>query len=127
MHVRNHFSGILSEFWKDLGKIFSLFQEILEEPKRLEVLRKTLVYLYYSREGSANAIQNILKKVDLSKYEDFTMTIAENLIQEGLEKGKLEGKFEAARKMLAEGIALDVILRVTELTEKTLRDHGILK
>ncbi|AGS80517.1 hypothetical protein [Leptospira alstonii] len=58
------------------------------------------------------------------------MTTAERLREEGkIEgelKGKIEGKIEDARNMLSERIDLNVVLRVTGLTEKELKDHGVI-
>ncbi len=46
------------------------------------------------------------------------------------EAGELQGigkeKLESARKMLEEGMRLDVILRITGLSKKDLKDHGML-
>ncbi|EKO79030.1 hypothetical protein Q4554_16845 [Leptospira santarosai] len=46
------------------------------------------------------------------------MTTAERL--------KKEGKIEDARNMLKEGFELDVVLRITGLTEQELKDHGVI-
>ncbi|EJP18321.1 hypothetical protein LEP1GSC080_0089 [Leptospira interrogans str. FPW2026] len=54
------------------------------------------------------------------------MTTAEKLIQEGKLEGKIEGKIEDARKMFAKGIDLNTVLEITDLTEKDLRDNGLI-
>ncbi|EKP03609.1 hypothetical protein LEP1GSC018_0024 [Leptospira kirschneri str. 2008720114] len=42
------------------------------------------------------------------------------------EKLRKEGKIEDARKMFKEGFELNVVLRITGLTEQELKDHGML-
>ncbi|EMO38737.1 hypothetical protein LEP1GSC186_3185 [Leptospira noguchii serovar Autumnalis str. ZUN142] len=58
------------------------------------------------------------------------MTTAEKLRKEGEIKGeikgKIEGKIEDARKMFKEGFELDVVLRITGLTEQELKDYGVI-
>ncbi|WP_082269845.1 hypothetical protein [Leptospira interrogans] len=58
----------------------------------------------------------------LERYEELAMTTAEKLIQEG----KLEGKIEDVRNMFAKGIDLNTVLEITDLTEKDLRDNGLI-
>ena len=47
--------------------------------------------------------------------------------KEGQETGRLEGKLETARNMLEGGLDLDQVLRFTGLSEKYLRDSGVIK
>ncbi|EKO33149.1 hypothetical protein LEP1GSC168_0166 [Leptospira santarosai str. HAI134] len=42
------------------------------------------------------------------------------------EAGELKEKLKSARKMLEEGMTLDVILRITGLSKKDLKDHGAI-
>ncbi|HBZ8552010.1 TPA: hypothetical protein ACWV46_004881 [Salmonella enterica subsp. enterica serovar Muenchen] len=49
------------------------------------------------------------------------MTIAERLEQKGIEKGILEGKLQTARNMLAEGMDLHTVMRMTHLSEDELQ------
>ncbi|EKO78479.1 hypothetical protein LEP1GSC005_1521 [Leptospira santarosai str. ST188] len=50
------------------------------------------------------------------------MTTAERLRQEG----EIKGKIETASNMLKEGFELDVVLRITGLTEQDLKDYGVI-
>ena len=44
------------------------------------------------------------------------MTLGEQLEQRGQQKGRLEGKFEVAKNMLAKGVEVTFIEEVTELS-----------
>ncbi|EKO50770.1 hypothetical protein LEP1GSC132_4499 [Leptospira kirschneri str. 200803703] len=50
------------------------------------------------------------------------MTTAEKLRIEG----EIKTKIDIARNMFKEGFELNVVLRITGLTEQELKDHGLL-
>jgi predicted transposase/invertase (TIGR01784 family) len=58
------------------------------------------------------------------QHEDELMTIAQQLEQKGIDKGRqegvLEGKFTVARAMLANGIDHDSVMNMTGLTAEDL-------
>ena len=56
-------------------------------------------------------------------WEILLNTYIEDGKQEGIREGRLEGKLEDARAMLAEGLALDLVLRCTGLTAENLKSH----
>ncbi len=58
----------------------------------------------------------------LKKHDDELKRISE---QKGIEKGKLEGKIEDARKMRNKGISLDDIIEITGLSAETLKGAGV--
>ncbi|EMO00659.1 hypothetical protein LEP1GSC112_0401 [Leptospira interrogans serovar Pomona str. UT364] len=45
---------------------------------------------------------------------------------QGIEKGAEKEKLKSARKMLQKGMDVDMILEITGLSKKDLKDHGIL-
>jgi predicted transposase/invertase (TIGR01784 family) len=51
-------------------------------------------------------------------------------IEQGVERGRLEGEFrkalETALKMREDGDSIEKISRITGLSERELREHGIL-
>ncbi|WP_061249246.1 Rpn family recombination-promoting nuclease/putative transposase [Leptospira alstonii] len=110
-------------FERVLLGLFSLLIDITDEAKRVAILNKLLLYIYSVRDSKPSALKDLLHLSNLKRYEELAMTTAEKLIQEG----KIEGKIEDARKMLAKGIDLKTILEITELTEKDLRAHGIIE
>lgn len=114
------------KFQKSLPALFSLLLEIGEESKRVALLNKLLLYIYNVRDSKPSVLKKMLHLSRLERYEELAMTTAEKLIQEGKLEGKLEGKIEDARKMFAKGIDLNTVLEITDLTEKDLRDNGLI-
>ncbi|EMJ59010.1 hypothetical protein LEP1GSC013_1831 [Leptospira interrogans serovar Valbuzzi str. Duyster] len=110
------------EFISHLPGLFSLLQAIEEKSKKVAILRKLLLYIYWARDLKPTELNVVLQRSKLEQYEELAMTTAERLISEGIEKGKLED----ASKMLSKGIDLKTVLEITGLSEKTLKDHGIL-
>ncbi len=85
----------------------------------------------------AIVLQYILERGELSNKDAFfdiieenmspevgenTMTIAEQLRIEGMQKGKLDGKLEMAQSMLADGVDLVFIAKYTQLSLEVLKD-----
>ncbi|WP_238325621.1 Rpn family recombination-promoting nuclease/putative transposase [Leptospira inadai] len=117
-------------FVNHLPGLLSLLDGIGDESKRVAILHKLLLYIFWVKDFQPSELKEMLHRRKLERYEEVAMTTAERLIQEGIQKGrlegKLEGKLEAARKMLAKGIDLKAVSEITDLTERDLRDHGIL-
>ncbi|URD69163.1 Rpn family recombination-promoting nuclease/putative transposase [Leptospira borgpetersenii] len=130
------------EFVSHLPGLFSLLVGIEEESKRVTILRKLLLYIYWVRDLKPTELKRVLAISKLEQYEELTMTTAERLISEGIQQGieqgmqqgkiegriegKIEEKLEVAGKMLKKGIDLKTILEITGFSEKTLRENGIL-
>ncbi|AMX60909.1 Rpn family recombination-promoting nuclease/putative transposase [Leptospira borgpetersenii serovar Hardjo-bovis] len=118
------------EFISHLPGLFSLLVGIEEESKRVTILRKLLLYIYWARELKPTEFKRVLAISKLEQYEELTMTTAERLISEGIQQGKIEGrieeKLEVAGKMLKKGIDLKTVLEITGFSEKTLKENGIL-
>ncbi|WP_228028904.1 Rpn family recombination-promoting nuclease/putative transposase, partial [Leptospira borgpetersenii] len=126
------------EFASHLPGLFSLLVGIEEESKRVTILRKLLLYIYWVRDLKPTELKRVLERSKLEQYEELTMTTAERLISEGIQQGieqgmqqgKIEGrieeKLEVAGKMLKKGIDLKTVLEITGFSEKTLRENGIL-
>ncbi|WP_154645399.1 Rpn family recombination-promoting nuclease/putative transposase, partial [Leptospira interrogans] len=93
------------------------------ESKRVEIFQKLFLYIFNVREIEPTEITNLLSHSRFNReYEDLIMTTAEKLRKEG----KIEGKIEDAKKMFKEGFKLDVVLRITGLTEQELKDYGVI-
>ncbi|EKO78481.1 hypothetical protein LEP1GSC068_0477 [Leptospira sp. Fiocruz LV3954] len=118
--------GVVQKIWEGdtsflvhLEKVFSLLGSLKNESKRVEILQKLFLYIFSVRELKPTEISKVLSHSRINRdYEDLTMTTAERL--------KKEGKIEDARNMLKEGFELDVVLRITGLTEQELKDHGVI-
>uniref|UniRef100_UPI000ABB2945 Rpn family recombination-promoting nuclease/putative transposase n=1 Tax=Leptospira noguchii TaxID=28182 RepID=UPI000ABB2945 len=106
-----------------LGEVFELLTGLKNESKRVEIFQKLFLYIFNVREIEPTEITSLLSHSRYNReYEDLAMTTAEKLIQ----KGEMKGKVETARKMFKEGFELDVILRITGLTEQELKDYGVI-
>lgn len=114
------------EFISHLPGLFSLLQAIEEESKKVAILRKLLLYIYWARDLKPTELNVVLQRSKLEQYEELAMTTAERLISEGMQRGIEKGKLEDASKMLSKDIDLKTVLEITGLSEKTLKDHGIL-
>jgi predicted transposase/invertase (TIGR01784 family) len=64
------------------------------------------------------------------QLEAMVMTTTEKLIEKGekrgIEKGKLEGKVDDARRFLELNVPLDTVLKATGLSAEDLRRAGII-
>ncbi|MDL5247327.1 Rpn family recombination-promoting nuclease/putative transposase [Leptospira weilii] len=114
------------ELISHLPGLFSLLLGIEEESKRVAILRKLLLYIYWVRDLKPSELKGVLQRSKLEQYEELTMTTAERLISEGIQQGIEQEKLETASKMLQKGIDLKTILEITGLTEQDLRDSDIL-
>ncbi|WP_078128282.1 Rpn family recombination-promoting nuclease/putative transposase [Leptospira alexanderi] len=118
------------EFISHLPGLFSLLLEIKEESKRVAILRKLLLYIYWVRDFKPSELKRIFQISKLELYEELTVATAERLIlegmQRGIEQGIEQGKLEDATKMFSKGIDLKTVLEITGLSEKTLKERGVL-
>jgi predicted transposase/invertase (TIGR01784 family) len=117
-HIRDDpesFEKALRQTTKDLK------QEKLEW-KRVAILKAILNYMDRSRKDA----EQFLDVEFYREVEEEYMTVLDKIKEEGINKGKIEGKLEDARLMKAEGIDISVILRVTGLSESQLKENGII-
>ena len=54
------------------------------------------------------------------------MNVLDKIREEGKIEGKLEGKLETARRMKELGLSIEVIIKSVGLSEKQLKENGIL-
>ncbi|WP_254055597.1 Rpn family recombination-promoting nuclease/putative transposase [Leptospira mayottensis] len=134
--------GVVQKIWEGdtsflayLGEIFELLTSLKNESKRVEILQKLFLYIFNVREIEPTEITSVFSHSRFNQeYEDLVMTTAEKLRKEGEIKGEIKGEFKGefknkiktARKMFKEGSSLEFVLKVTELTEQELKDHGVI-
>ncbi|WP_235592105.1 Rpn family recombination-promoting nuclease/putative transposase [Leptospira noguchii] len=119
--------GVVQKIWEGdtsflnhLGEVFELLTGLKNESKRVEIFQKLFLYIFNVRELEPTSL---LSHSRFNRdYEDLTMTTAEKLRKEG----EFENKIKTARNMFNEGFKLDIVLRITGLTEQELKDHGLL-
>ncbi|EPE84465.1 hypothetical protein LEP1GSC021_1370, partial [Leptospira noguchii str. 1993005606] len=98
----------------DLSKAFTILEQYSNDPQKRNELEAKLKsdrdYAYdLAARFEAGELQGIQKGIEKG-------------IKKGIEKGAEKEKLKFARKMLEEGMALDVILRITGLSKKDLKD-----
>ncbi|RME89592.1 MAG: hypothetical protein D6767_08185, partial [Candidatus Hydrogenedentota bacterium] len=124
----------LAEYFKDISELF-----FMDEGTKF--LYSLLVYIYGTTELQPEDVGKVVKQIAKGK-EDIAMTTAERLVQQGLEQGLQQGleqgleqglqqgeykkAIETARRMKDLGAEIDFILKATGLTEKDLKENGIL-
>nr|WP_235595279.1 Rpn family recombination-promoting nuclease/putative transposase [Leptospira noguchii] len=130
--------GVVQKIWEGdtsflshLGEVFELLTGLKNESKRVEIFQKLFLYIFNVREIEPTEITSLLSHSRYNReYEDLAMTTAEKLRKEGEIKGeikgKIKGKIEDAKIMFKEGFELNVVLRITGLTEQELKDHGVI-
>lgn len=113
---------------RDLTKLVEQIIAILVKEYTNDSQLKTLFnYLVYSGDAPrfGRFIRELARRAPQHHKEEL-MTIAERLQEVGRRKGKIEGRHEGqlaeglriARMMLANGIALETVLRITGLSEE---------
>ena len=89
--------------------------------KLLDSLKQVLYIRLQKEDFSTEGLKMATKMmVDIREF-------AEPYYEKGIEKGIEKGKLEDARRMFQEGLDTDVILRVTGLSHKQLKEAGILE
>ncbi len=89
---------ILVDKTPDLTKAFTILEQYSNDPQKRNEL-----------------------EAKLKSDRDYAYDLASRF-----EAGELKEKLKSARKMLEEGMTLDVILRITGLSKKDLKDHGAI-
>lgn len=120
-----------------LRDLATLEEQLVALLKNGEIHDEQLVLLvnYIAQEGQATDAEGLLRRLAQrsSKHKEILMTIAEQLEQIGLKKGLKQGfkqgrtegakqaKLEVARKMLAGGLDLNMVRKMTGLPTKALK------
>ena len=79
---------------------------------------------YISFEGSKMAYRDIKNSIDTAKREGKEEGLAEGMekgLAEGMEKGMNKRSLEIARKMLANGMDVAMVMEITGLSESQLQ------
>ncbi|WP_218813609.1 Rpn family recombination-promoting nuclease/putative transposase [Rickettsiella endosymbiont of Dermanyssus gallinae] len=82
---------------------------------------KSLLY-YITQEGESKNFEQFYSTLaeTLPNYREDIMTLAQQLEQKGLRQGREIERYDLAKSLLAEGISLDVIKKVTKLPDLDL-------
>ncbi|EMO66625.1 hypothetical protein LEP1GSC132_0016 [Leptospira kirschneri str. 200803703] len=105
---------ILVDKTPDLSKAFTILEQYSNDPqKRNELEAKLKSDRDYAYDLAA-------------RFEAGELQGIEKGIKKGIEKGAEKEKLKFARKMLQKGMDVDMILEITGLSKKDLKDHGML-
>ncbi|UML82961.1 Rpn family recombination-promoting nuclease/putative transposase (plasmid) [Leptospira interrogans] len=105
---------ILVDKTPDLSKAFTILEQYSNDPqKRNELEAKLKLDRDYAYDLAA-------------RFEAGELQGIEKGIKKGIEKGAEKEKLKSARKMLQKGMDVDMILEITGLSKKDLKDHGML-
>lgn len=141
---------ILRAIFKSDEEFFGTFKEAVEVLDKLEKQEKGIEYfktfIYYilnARKGvTLTEIYDLVKEVSVERSDEI-MTIAEELLKEGMEKGILQGmekgilqgiekgmergmiqeRKKLVKNLFAQGLDISVIAKATELSEEEVKNY----
>lgn len=114
----------IEEFIKVLEKSIIALERLENQDKGIDYFETFIRYIMNARQDiSITDVYEVVKNISLERSEEI-MTIAEQLIKEGMEKGiekgiekgRLEEKKNVARKLLFAGLEIGQIVDATDLT-----------
>jgi len=70
--------------------------------------------------AAQHLIEELIKAFPEEPARKTIMTFAQQLKQEGLQQGREEERYEMAKNLLAEGLSLDLVKKVTKLPDLVL-------
>ena len=108
------------KFIDEIINITLLSKQIKNQEKATKIYESCVRYIFNIRDDiEVEEIEEKVKEVSKER-SDYFMTIADKLIEKGIEKGKLEGiqqgKMETAKKLLKKTLDKKTISEVTELS-----------
>ena len=118
-HVRaKNFLTILKKR-RDVIKAY--LKQLSSEPRRYMI---KFVIKETQDENQPDAVNELIHilTTDLPEEKEIIMTFAQQLKEQGLEQGREEGRYEVAKNLLAEGLSLDLVKKVTKLPDLDLTE-----
>ena len=108
-----------------LPEIMRLLPGVMERGERWAEI--FLLYMLKTGDLEHKELLREFRRVKFKYGEEWIMTTAERLLEEGRKQGIEKGKMETARRMMEAGAPLDDILKFTGLSREKLREAGILE
>jgi predicted transposase/invertase (TIGR01784 family) len=114
---------------KKLEELISLSKDLFTEKSEIKIMQRLLLYLYSTNDIEIEIVKDTVSKlISYKKGEEIMTTTAERLINQGLEQGMeqgiLNGKLEAAKKMLLKGYDVEDISDITGLSVERILELG---
>ena len=124
--IVNIYLYVLRNIWRNKADIKEDFSFLADLSTADATMARKIVYYLYRHYDIAEDV--VLKVVNPGGKEEDMLTyteMSEQLIEEGMQKGRQEGTSETlhnlAQNMVAEGLAIETIVRVTGLSEEDVR------
>ncbi len=106
-----------------LREIIQLFEEIKNKNTALDYLAALVTYLVNAAGNLDNEdIELTVSNVFRKEGGEIMATIAEKLINQGIEKGIDKGKWDVVLNMLREGFSIDIISKVIGFTAQQIKE-----
>ena len=106
-----------------LPEIIQLFEEIKNKNTALDYLAALITYLVNAAGNLDNEdIEVTVSNVFRKEGGEIMATIAEKLINQGIEKGIDKGKWDVVLNMLREGFSIDIISKVIGFTAQQIKE-----
>jgi len=114
------FKEDFDEFIETLKRAFITLEEIDKQEKGIDYFETFVRYIMNARKDlNITDVYDVVKNISLERSEEI-MTIAEQLIKEGMEKGMekgiLEGKRKTAKNFLKLGLTVEQVSEAAELS-----------
>ncbi|EJP15586.1 hypothetical protein LEP1GSC080_2815 [Leptospira interrogans str. FPW2026] len=106
---------ILVDKTPDLSKAFTILEQYSNDPQKRNELEAKL-------KSDRDYAYDLAARFEAGELQGGI----EKGIKKGIEKGAEKEKLKSARKMLQKGMDVDMILEITGLSKKDLKDHGML-
>ena len=103
-----------------LPVIFKDLRSIELNEKGIEEFETLLLYLFEEAKAPENEIMEVMETVTPKKYKKGT--VAWQLEQKGIEKGEQAKGVEVARKMLQEGMEVELIVKISGLSAQHVQE-----
>lgn len=118
--LKSIFNEDFEKFMDTLVRALETLEKLDKQKKGIDYFETFIRYIMNAREDiNLTNVYEVVKNISLERSEEI-MTIAEQLIKEGMEKGiekgRLEEKKNVARKLLSVGLTIEQIVEATDLS-----------
>ena len=108
-------------FIETLERALITLEELDHQERGIDYFETLIRYIMNARKDlNITDIYKVVKEISVERSQ-VVMTIAEKLIQEGMEKGRLEGKKEVAKNLFTFGLSTEEIAKAVGLSVEEVR------
>ena len=119
--VKAMFHHDFEYFIETLERTLITLEELDHQERGIDYFETLIRYIMNARKDlNITDIYKVVKEISVERSQ-VVMTIAEKLIQEGMEKGRLEGKKEVAKNLFTFGLSTEEIAKAVGLSVEEVR------